>query len=92
MKILKSSQYLFSCLIHLPIDFILTCFLSLVSSLYGFQGTVRTSSCTSCGHNRSGGDKEIRTLDPLLARQVLSQLSYTPRFVVYLHEFLRRLL
>ena len=25
-----------------------------------------------------GGDKEIRTLDPLLARQVLSQLSYTP--------------
>ena len=27
----------------------------------------------------SGGDKEIRTLDPLLARQVLSQLSYTPR-------------
>ena len=29
-----------------------------------------------------GGDKEIRTLDPLLARQVLSQLSYTPIFVV----------
>ena len=25
------------------------------------------------------GDKGIRTLDPLLARQVLSQLSYTPR-------------
>ena len=25
-----------------------------------------------------GGDKEIRTPDPLLARQVLSQLSYTP--------------
>ena len=25
------------------------------------------------------GDGEIRTLDPLLARQVLSQLSYTPR-------------
>ena len=29
-----------------------------------------------------GGDKESRTLDPLLARQVLSQLSYTPIFVV----------
>ena len=28
-------------------------------------------------HIRSG-DKGIRTLDPLLARQVLSQLSYTP--------------
>ncbi len=25
------------------------------------------------------GDKEIRTLDPLLAKQVLYQLSYTPR-------------
>ena len=28
------------------------------------------------------GDGEIRTLDPLLARQVLSQLSYTPIFFV----------
>ena len=27
----------------------------------------------------SPGDGEIRTLDPLLARQVLSQLSYTPK-------------
>ena len=27
---------------------------------------------------RYNGDGEIRTLDPLLARQVLSQLSYTP--------------
>ena len=26
----------------------------------------------------SSGDGEIRTLDPLLARQVLSQLSYAP--------------
>ena len=26
----------------------------------------------------TGGDEEIRTLDPLLAGQVLSQLSYTP--------------
>ena len=26
----------------------------------------------------SNGDNEIRTRDPLLARQVLSQLSYTP--------------
>jgi hypothetical protein len=28
----------------------------------------------------SGGDEENRTPDPLLARQVLSQLSYTPKF------------
>ena len=27
---------------------------------------------------RPGGDEEDRTPDPLLARQVLSQLSYTP--------------
>ena len=27
-----------------------------------------------------GGDEGIRTLDPLLAGQVLSQLSYTPVF------------
>ena len=27
-----------------------------------------------------GGDKGIRTLDPLRARQVLSQLSYGPNF------------
>ncbi len=25
-----------------------------------------------------GGDEQIRTVDPLLARQVLSHLSYTP--------------
>ena len=34
-------------------------------------------------HIRSG-DKGIRTLDPLLARQVLSQLSYIPIFTFFL--------
>ena len=29
------------------------------------------------------GDGEIRTHDPLLARQVLSQLSYTPSLPVF---------
>ena len=29
-----------------------------------------------------GGDEEDRTPDPLLARQVLSQLSYTPKFTL----------
>ena len=41
-------------------------------SIFGFQGT---------NFNKFyllSGDKGIRTLDPLLARQVLSQLSYTP--------------
>ena len=32
----------------------------------------------------SNGDKEIRTPDPLLARQVLSHLSYTPTFAGFL--------
>ena len=32
---------------------------------------------TSC-QILNGGDEEIRTPDPLLARQVLSQLSYAP--------------
>ena len=39
-----------------------------------FQGTISDPFCFS----GSSGDKGIRTLDPLLARQVLSQLSYTP--------------
>ena len=35
--------------------------------------------------SKYNGDGEIRTLDPLLARQVLSQLSYTPiRIISYL--------
>ena len=43
-------------------------------SVFGFQGT-NTSQQVFIEMN---GDGEIRTLDPLLARQVLSQLSYTP--------------
>ena len=34
---------------------------------------------SDCSDN---GDGEIRTLDPLLARQVLSQLSYAPVVVL----------
>ena len=33
-----------------------------------------------------GGDKRVRTADPLLAKQVLSQLSYTPFFPLRLRE------
>ena len=35
-------------------------------------------SAGSVGNFFPNGDGEIRTHDPLLARQVLSQLSYTP--------------
>ena len=45
----------------------------------------RTGECTSIhlplqstGHNWFGGGERDRTDDPLLAKQVLSQLSYTP--------------
>ena len=31
----------------------------------------------------SGGGKEVRTPDPLLAKQVLSQLSYTPMTIFF---------
>ena len=34
------------------------------------------------------GDEGIRTPDPLLARQVLSQLSYTPVYRVFIIYFL----
>ena len=37
--------------------------------------------------NLLGGDKEIRTLDPLRARQVLSQLSYIPMISVFFFWF-----
>ena len=42
--------------------------------------------CLSIMTRIPSGDGEIRTLDPLLARQVLSQLSYTPR-CSYLRAF-----
>ena len=42
-----------------------------------------------CTRNASGatggGDEQNRTVDPLLARQVLSQLSYTPMFLTGCH-------
>ena len=39
----------------------------------GFQGAYAAFA--------ANGDEGIRTLDPLLARQVLSQLSYTPELM-----------
>ncbi len=47
-------------------------------SVFGFQGTVYSSCPDGWSFLEPSGDGEIRTLDPLLARQVLSQLSYTP--------------
>ena len=57
-------------------------FLSLISSqffsLYEVFKVQYTGKHISFPVN---GDGEIRTLDPLLARQVLSQLSYTPMVI-----------
>ena len=39
---------------------------------------MRFSRYIFCSPSAANGDGGIRTLDPLLARQVLSQLSYTP--------------
>ena len=36
---------------------------------------------TSHSLKRVGGDERDRTDDPLLAKQVLSQLSYTPKYL-----------
>ena len=44
----------------------------------------RLSRLFNCRGFPTGGDDGIRTHDPLLAGQVLSQLSYTP---IYLGEF-----
>ena len=59
-----------------------------LSQVVGSNGLEPSTSCLSGTRSNhlsyepmatsSGGDKEIRTLDPLLAGQVLSQLSYTP--------------
>ena len=51
---------------------------------YSTIGSRIIRNCFAISHTKKqiyflvNGDGEIRTLDPLLARQVLSQLSYTP--------------
>ena len=35
---------------------------------------------------KHGGDEQNRTVDPLLARQVLSQLSYTPKYLLKIYQ------
>ena len=61
--------------------FLVKCFSFVCFLLYSFQ---RTGFLIFI---RNGGDEENRTPDPLLARQVLSQLSYTP--IIGLHLFIR---
>ena len=50
--------------------------------MFSFQST--NCPYRACLSIMDSGDKGIRTLDPLRARQVLSQLSYTPIGIIYL--------
>ena len=43
-----------------------------------FKVQISQNLLTTSANSTRNGDEEIRTLDPLLARQVLSQLSYIP--------------
>ncbi len=45
---------------------------------YAIVKEQRTSSSFACAPTNLGGGERVRTDDPLRARQVLSQLSYTP--------------
>ena len=47
---------------------------------YGPISLVRSVARSPSHSFPLGGDEEVRTPDPLRARQVLSQLSYTPAF------------
>ena len=51
----------------------------LVSSLKGFSTHLKHPTSS---RKRYGGAERDRTADPLLAKQVLSQLSYSPNFWV----------
>ena len=50
----------------------------IIKYLYNFSFGMQFSRYIEPKIFSGDGDEEIRTLDPLLARQVLSQLSYTP--------------
>ena len=56
--------------------------LFMILSRYSFQYVVfKVRGTLQAKLLSANGDGEIRTLDPLLARQVLSQLSYTPKVI-----------
>ena len=44
----------------------------------GFGDGTRSVQLWWCGRSGDGGDEETRTPDPLLAKEMLCQLSYVP--------------
>ena len=76
IKVLRYFLSLRNCCFTLFFGKTFLSYLSLPSNtflLFSFQCTTDTLLLSTYG-----GDEESRTPDPLLARQVLSQLSYTP--------------
>ena len=62
-----------------------TCFPAAGSAFTSLRGNSLSPAIPFCSRHAAtpaagGGDEQNRTVDPLLARQVLSQLSYTPIF------------
>ena len=55
----------------------------LFREIFSFVSSIQFSKNSSRLVCRVGGDEENRTPDPLLARQVLSQLSYTPMVLFF---------
>ena len=79
------------------VQFLRICFLLISVWIYADSGFSPTlpRTCVRKAEEKSawcvnsaeiGGDEENRTPDPLLARQVLSQLSYTPKFELILRH------
>ena len=57
--------------------------------LCSFQSTkVHRQRINSVAQSTNGGDEEDRTPDPLRARQVLSQLSYTPMLLTFSTKYI----
>ena len=82
-----SNMSLFSLNIFIQ-DFWLICVTDAFSLMpmctYGTRGIKKM--CQARKFAKNGGDEENRTPDPLLARQVLSQLSYTPKSKLILRQ------
>ena len=57
---------------------VLTAYIFIFFPYHNIVKLDNTNSLTNKPHTKYGGDERDRTADPLLAKQVLSQLSYAP--------------
>ena len=64
--------------VHIVVEYILQQFAFIMWSNYSSYSFLLDNHNYFRFCHYPSGDKGIRTLDPLLARQVLSHLSYTP--------------